>query len=32
MYDMEVCGLILAALVPVLLTLLHGAEEKAEGG
>jgi len=28
MYDMEVCGLILAALVPVLLTLMHWAEEK----
>ena len=27
MYDIEVCGLILAALVPVLLTLIHGAEE-----
>ena len=28
MYDIEVCGLILAALVPVLLTLIHAAEEK----
>jgi len=28
MYDMEACGLILAALVPILLTLIHWAEEK----
>jgi len=28
MYDMEVYGLILAALVPALLTLIHWAEEK----